>query len=214
MARIGSPHGNVLERSQKFSNILCPYCYRNFCEKAGSRHIEHCREKAKLRYFQKGHAVKNARPDSRGSNAGGDDQSTQRLRKGVYNSVVNKADISSIQTTSVIDNKPVPSGTLSARNNSQRGYYTGLKHPTPTRNSYLNNNLSTKRGAAHASSATCYGLKKPSATTGTQRQERQGGLMNSVSNLYFDTTTSKSKTVKLEYRSKFKKGDGKQRLDL
>lgn len=158
--------------------------------------------------------AKHTRPDSRGSNAGGDDQSTKRFSKGAYNSVVNKADVSSSQTTSVIDDKPVPSGTLSARNNSQSGYYTGLKHPTPTRNSYLNNNLSSKRGAAHASSATCYGLKKPSATIVTQRQERQGGLMNSASNLDFDARTSKSKALKLEHRSKFKKGDGKQSMDL
>jgi len=162
--------------------------------------------------------AKHARPDSRGSNAGGDDQSTKRLRKGVYNSIVSKADVSGSQTTSVMDDKPVPSGTLSARTNSQRGYYTGLKNPTPTRNSYLNDNLNSKRGAAHASSAAGYGLKKSSATTATQRQERQGGLMNSnynsASNLNLDTMTSKSKTLKLDYRSKFKKGDGKQLADL
>ena len=79
---------------------------------------------------------------------------------------------------------------------------------------FVSRRLTANHEVADASSATCYGLKKPSATIVTQRQERQGGLMNSASNLDFDTRTSKSKTLKLEHRSKFKKGDGKQSMDL
>jgi len=40
---------SIVERSSKFSNILCPHCYRKFGEKAGARHIAYCKEKAKLR---------------------------------------------------------------------------------------------------------------------------------------------------------------------
>ena len=39
----------IAERSSKFSNILCPHCYRKFGEKAANRHIAYCKEKAKLR---------------------------------------------------------------------------------------------------------------------------------------------------------------------
>lgn len=44
VSRIG-----IAERSSKFSNILCPHCYRKFGEKAANRHIAYCKEKAKLR---------------------------------------------------------------------------------------------------------------------------------------------------------------------
>ena len=40
---------SIYERSQKLSNALqCPYCNRKFSEKAGSRHIAYCKEKAEL----------------------------------------------------------------------------------------------------------------------------------------------------------------------
>lgn len=44
----------IYERSQKFSSILCPYCNRKFSEKAGSRHIAYCKEKAELQKFKEG----------------------------------------------------------------------------------------------------------------------------------------------------------------
>jgi hypothetical protein len=34
--------------------ILCPYCNRKFSEKAGSRHIAYCKEKAELQKFKEG----------------------------------------------------------------------------------------------------------------------------------------------------------------
>lgn len=130
---MASPHGNVLERSQKFSNVLCPYCYRYFCEKASARHIEHCREKAKLRYFQKGHVVKNPRQD--GSSEG---QKPRKARASMYQSVV--------ESTAEKDSGqlPGPLGPSSSRN-SNKGYYRGLKNPTLTRNSGMKKSSTQKQ---------------------------------------------------------------------
>ena len=52
---------SIAERSSKFSNILCPHCYRKFGEKAANRHIAYCKEKAKLRVIkdQRGPASNN-----------------------------------------------------------------------------------------------------------------------------------------------------------
>ena len=46
--RPGTATVSIYERSQKFSHIQCPYCNRKFSEKAGSRHIAYCKEKAEL----------------------------------------------------------------------------------------------------------------------------------------------------------------------
>lgn len=131
--RMASPHGNVLERSQKFSNILCPYCYRHFCEKAGARHIEHCREKAKLRYFQKGHVVKNPRHDGSAEH-----QKLRKGRAGMYQSVV---DTTSDKSKGALTDAAGP-GT--SRNNN-KGYYRGLKNPTLTRNSGMKKSATQKQ---------------------------------------------------------------------
>ena len=116
--RVSSPHGNVLERSQKFSHILCPYCYRNFCEKAGARHIEHCREKAKLRFFKKGHVVKNQRFEG-----SAEQNKSRKGRSGMY---------SSVQETTSDKGKgsTVEGNGLSASRNSNKGQSRGLKNPT------------------------------------------------------------------------------------
>ena len=36
---------SIYERSTNASTVLCKYCFRKFNEKAGERHIAHCKEK-------------------------------------------------------------------------------------------------------------------------------------------------------------------------
>ena len=43
------PRLGIAERSQQFSNIVCPHCLRKFGEKAAARHIAYCAGQAKLK---------------------------------------------------------------------------------------------------------------------------------------------------------------------
>lgn len=43
-----------MESSTKNANIECPHCGRKFNEKAASRHIAYCREKAILNAYKAG----------------------------------------------------------------------------------------------------------------------------------------------------------------
>ena len=53
----------LLERSSKFANFTCEYCGKSFSMKAGTRHIEHCREMAKRKEFIKKKPEKNPPPE-------------------------------------------------------------------------------------------------------------------------------------------------------
>ena len=45
---------SIMESSTKNANIECPHCGRKFNEKAASRHIAYCREKAILNAYKAG----------------------------------------------------------------------------------------------------------------------------------------------------------------
>jgi hypothetical protein len=63
------PAPTIYERSLNFSTLLCPYCSRKFSEKAGSRHIVHCKEKAELKKYKEGTPkTKTSKPSSNPSN--------------------------------------------------------------------------------------------------------------------------------------------------
>ena len=44
---------SIYERAQQnLNSVQCPYCNRKFSEKAGTRHIAYCKEKAELLKFK------------------------------------------------------------------------------------------------------------------------------------------------------------------